>query len=70
MDDNFYFGYITVMDFVIYELINHVALMFPDAMGRLKKLKRLRDRVAEIPEIKEYESSSRAVSDYCPITFF
>ena len=68
--DNFFFGYLTVFDFAIYEIINHFKCICPNLLTKVPKLMRLRDRVGEIHQIKAYEASSRAVTEICPIRFF
>lgn len=47
-----------------------MSVIFPEVLPQFIKLKSLRDRVAELPEIKEYEVSPRAVTSHCPIAFF
>ena len=37
-----YFDYITVIDFVIYELLNLIETVFPDEVRKFKKLMGLR----------------------------
>lgn len=69
-ENGFFFGYLTVFDFCIYEIINHFRHIYSPGLAKLPKLVALRDRVAEIPEIKAYESSGRAVTELCPIKFF
>ena len=49
MSDNFYFGYLTVLDFSIYEIINYFRLLFPHETSRFTKLGQIRDRVAALP---------------------
>ncbi len=46
-----FFSYITIMDFVIYELINQLERICPDKVQKLTKLYALRERVKKIPEI-------------------
>ena len=70
MADNFYFGYLTVLDFSIYEIINYFRLLFPHETSRFTKLAQIRDRVAALPEIQAYENSHRAVVEFCPIKYF
>lgn len=68
--NSFFFGYLTVIDFSIYEILNHFKLLFPTEMNKFVKLNQIRDRVASIPAIKAYEESERAVNQYCPIQYF
>ena len=48
MPDNFYFGYLTYLDFAIYEIVNHFRLLFPHEMVKFTKLEQLRERVASL----------------------
>lgn len=32
--DNYYFGYLTMLDFAIYEIVNYFRLLFPKEMGK------------------------------------
>lgn len=68
--NNWYFGYPTIMDFLIYEILFLVENMFPTHVEKLPKLFQLRERVAAIPEIAAYEKSERAVREFCPIRYF
>ena len=61
-EDDFYFGYLTILDFAIYEIVNYFRLLFPKETSKFVKLGKLRDRVALIEEISEYEVSMRAVT--------
>jgi glutathione S-transferase len=54
MPNNFYFGYLTLLDFAIYEIVNYFRLLFPHQTVKFTKLAALRDRVAALPEIEEY----------------
>ena len=68
--DHFFLGYLTIMDFTFYEIINYCELLFPKVCESYPRLVKLRDLVAEIPEIKDYEASDRVVLEYCPIRYF
>ena len=48
-ENNFFFGYITVFDFRIYEMINLFKNIYSVGMTKLPKLVAVRDRVAAIP---------------------
>ena len=61
-DDDFYFGYLTILDFAIYEIVNYFRLLFPKETSKFVKLGKLRERVAAIEEVQQYEGSVRAVS--------
>lgn len=65
-----YFDYITVIDFVIYELLNLIETLFPDELRKFKRLMGLRQRFATVPEIRNYENSMRAPREYCPVRYF
>lgn len=65
-----YYGYLTVMDFLIYELLNLLESVFPDEVGKFVRLMALRHRFAAIPEIRNYENSSRALEEHCPVRYF
>lgn len=54
-ENNFFFGYITVFDFCIYEMISLFKNIYSAGMAKLPKLVAVKDRVAAIPEIKAYE---------------
>ena len=68
--NNFYFGYLTILDFHIYEIVNYFTLLFPNEIVKFTKLRQIRDRVAALPEIKRYEESAYAVTEFCPIKYF
>jgi hypothetical protein len=70
MKDSFYLGYLTILDFSMYEIVNHFQLLFPEEIQHFTKLIQIRDRVAALPEIKEYENSCRVVREYSPISYF
>ena len=36
--DNFYLGYLTILDFFIYEIMNYFLLLFPHEMKKFPKL--------------------------------
>ena len=54
MDNDFYFGYLTILDFAIYEIVNYFRLLFPHETSKFVKLGKLRERVASIGEVREY----------------
>jgi len=49
--EGWYLGYISVMDFFIYEILNLIENLFPTEIYKLKKLIALRQQVASIKEI-------------------
>jgi hypothetical protein len=58
------------MDFVVYELLNLLSSVFTEEVGKFGRLMALRHRLASIPEIRNYENSSRALSEYSPVRYF
>ena len=54
MKDTFYFGYLTIVDFFMYELVNYIKKFDEKVMQEFPKLMQLRDRVASIQEIRNY----------------
>eukprot|EP00123_Amoebidium_parasiticum_P015356 comp22925_c0_seq1/m.36300 comp22925_c0_seq1/g.36300 ORF comp22925_c0_seq1/g.36300 comp22925_c0_seq1/m.36300 type:complete len:224 (-) comp22925_c0_seq1:242-913(-) len=55
--DYFCADYPTAPDFVFYELLDQVSLMFPGCLDKYPKVKDFHRRVAEIPEVAEYLAS-------------
>jgi uncharacterized membrane protein YfhO len=49
--NNFFFGYITIIDFVIYEMLGQMEENFKEKLEPLVRLKSIRERVSKIPEI-------------------
>lgn len=68
--EGWYYGYLTLMDFVVYELLNLLESVFWEEVGKFSRLKALRARFASIPEIRNYENSSRALSEHSPVSYF
>lgn len=68
--EGWYYGYITIMDFVIYELLNLIKSILEEQLKKFKKLMALRERFSAIPEIRNYENSPRALKEYCPVRYF
>ena len=68
--DDFYLGYLTVLDFFIYEIMNYFHLLFPKEMAKFPKLNQIQERVAALPQIEDYENSHRKVTEYCPNRYF
>ena len=48
-EEGWYFGYFTIMDFLVYELLNLTASLFPGWTSKFKKLTGLQRRFGEIP---------------------
>lgn len=59
--DTWFLGYFTLIDLSMYELVRYMDLIFPGEMVKFPKLLAIMERVANIPQIKEYELSPRAV---------
>lgn len=59
--DNWFLGYFTLIDLSMYELVRYMDLIFPGEMAKFPKLLSIMEKVANIPQIKEYELSPRAV---------
>ncbi len=58
------------MDFLIYELLHLLESVFPGELGKFVRLMALCHRFAAIPEIRNYENSSRALQEHCPVRYF
>jgi len=69
-EDDWYLGYISLIDFTIYLIMTQLDQTFPEEIKKFKKLNALKDKVAKIPEIEEYEKSPRAVKCYNPVEYF
>lgn len=59
--DNWFLGYFTLIDLSMYELVRYMDLIFPGEMINFPKLSAILEKVANLPQIKDYELSSRAV---------
>ena len=62
MAGHFYFGYLTIIDFSVYEIVSYFKRLFPKEINRFPKLLQLKNKVGAIPEIRAYEMSPRKVS--------
>lgn len=60
------FGYLSLFDFSIYELVHYVDIVFPHRIKEFQKLLRVETRIRDLPEIKKYESSPNAIKVYLP----
>ncbi len=69
-ENDWYLGYLSLMDFIIYLVMNQLEQSFPEVVTKFQKLKALKERVEGIPEIYNYERSSRAVRCYSPVEYF
>ena len=63
---NWFLGYLTIIDFSIYELVRYMENIFDNFVHDIPKLKKIERDFRELKEIKEYEESSRAVVEWCP----
>ena len=68
--NGFYLGYLTILDFLLYEIVNYCEKLFPQKIFKFPNLIQIRNSVLKIPKILEYEKSLRAVRDYCPLRYF
>jgi hypothetical protein len=50
--------------------MNYFMLLFPHQIDRYPKLRHVRNKVAALPEIENYEASPRVVENYSPILYF
>ena len=44
-------GYLTLVDFSLYELVRYMDMIFPAKMSKFPKLTKIKDLVAKIPQI-------------------
>jgi hypothetical protein len=51
---DWFFGYLSLMDFAIYEIMNHMERIYPNHMGQFPKLLALRSRLGALPAIAAY----------------
>lgn len=61
-----FLDYLTIIDFSVYELNRYMDCIFDNQTCSLPKLKRIEERIRDLPSIKEYEESSRAIVEWCP----
>ena len=59
---SWFLGYLSIIDFSVYELMRYMCMIFPGKHESLPKLNRIKEMIEKIPQIKEYEESSRAVT--------
>ena len=55
--DNWFLGYLTIIDFSIYELVRYMEMIFEDKMQEFPKLRKITQMIAQLPQIKSYEQS-------------
>ena len=59
-------GYLTIIDFSIYELVRYMEMLFGEKMLEFPNLINIKNMVGALPQIQCYEKSSRAVTEMCP----
>lgn len=60
------FGYLSLFDFSVYELVHYIDLVFPRRIKEFQKLMQIENRVRDLPEIKRYENSPHAIKTFLP----
>ena len=61
-------GYLSIIDFSIYELMRYMDMLFPGKTEVFTKMTRIKNMIYDIPQIKAYENSSRAIVEMDPST--
>jgi hypothetical protein len=51
---DWFFGYISIMDFIFYEMMNNMEWLFPELVKNFPKLMNLRNLVRALPAISSY----------------
>ena len=64
--NKWFLGYLSIIDFSIYELVRYMEMLFPHKEECLPKLKLIEREVANLPSIREYENSRRAIKEMDP----
>ncbi len=64
--NSWFLGYLTIIDFSIYELIRYMENIFDELVSDLPRLKRIERMFSGLPAIQEYERSGRAITEWCP----
>lgn len=67
MEGEFYLGYLTVVDFMIHEIIEYHKNLFHNEMYLFPKLISIRQKVANLPKIQNLEENNRLLIDLCPL---
>lgn len=65
-EGGWFLGYLTIIDFSIYELVRYMEMLFGPKMQKFPRLQHIKNRLAELPQIKIYECSPQAVKEMCP----
>lgn len=55
--DNWFMGYLTIVDFSVYELVRYMEMIFGDKIREFPKLNSITKSIANLPRIKAYEES-------------
>lgn len=53
-ENSWFMGYLTIIDFSIYELVRYMEMIFGDKMQEFPKLNSIAKNIQELPKIKEY----------------
>lgn len=61
-----FLGYLSIIDFSVYELMRYMEMLFPNTQHSLPKLNYIKKEVLSLPAIKAYEESQRAVREMDP----
>lgn len=59
----------TIVDFYIYDILYLFKLFLPHYLTDLPKLTQIYEKMANIPEIKYYENSKKAITKVCPAEY-
>jgi len=53
-EKEWFLGYLSIFDFIFYEMMNNLEYLFPDLMQHFPKLMNLRNRVYSLEAISSY----------------
>ena len=56
-----------MVDFLIHEVFQYYKDIFRNQVNLFPKLIAIREKVAMLPEIKQFEESDRCVKEMCPL---
>ena len=65
-EGDWFLGYLTIIDFSIYELVRYMELIFPGKLKEFPKILRIKEMISDLPEIRAYEESPRCISETDP----
>ena len=68
--NEFYLGYLSIIDFMIHEIFHYYKDIFQREVNLFPKLVTLRNKVASLEPIKNFEASERTVKGMCPLDFY